>query len=210
MKTVGEKLLICLMLVILLIPLMCISERCIAQEPANGVFPIKDSVIYYEKIANIDSLSKDQIYKSIKSWGVNAFVSQKDVVQADDKESGLIAYKFFFTQLFSPPKIWGLGTTTTIEYWCVLKVFIKDNKIKITVTDLSFKNAGSYGTTSTSILHYRRDYEEMLKKSLMGKNYRDKLYDSLRTSFIDANYHITNLINNVVTAAKSGKGDFDF
>lgn len=57
----------------------------------------------HERIVDADSLSKDQIYKIVKSWGVDAFKSQKDVTQADDREVGIIAFKSFFEISFWSP-----------------------------------------------------------------------------------------------------------
>ncbi|MDZ4807935.1 MAG: DUF4468 domain-containing protein [Bacteroidota bacterium] len=92
---------------VLLLLFVLIGLTSMAQEPAERGFPLKDGSIYYESIVDADSLSKDQIYKIFKSWGVGVFKSQKDVTQSDDREVGIIAFKSFFKISFMVPPILG-------------------------------------------------------------------------------------------------------
>src|SRR4051812_29627350 len=107
-----------------------------AQDTLHYAFSLKENKVYYERIIETPKQTKEILYKKVKSWGVNAFNSQKDVLQADDKESGIIAYKFFFKKPFHQPRIMGVDNVMDWQYWQVLKVFLKDEKVKIIIDDV--------------------------------------------------------------------------
>lgn len=178
-----------------------------SQEPAEGVFPLKDSSIYYEKIVSIDSSTKENIYKGVKSWGVNAFRSQKDVLQADDKELGLIAYKYWFDETFNAPPVLGTKVSSEWKYWATMKIFIRDAKVKIIVQDVDIKEIGG---ATPSIRTLRADIEPYYKKGMFGKSYRDKYFEEAKINFQKADKSIVAMIDELILYLKSGKSEFDF
>lgn len=170
-------------------------------------FSLKDNKVYYERVIEVPKQSKDNIYKIVKSWGVNAFNSQKDVLQADDKETGIIAYKYFFKTIFKAPKVFGVEAVADWKYWQVMKIFLKDEKAKIIIEDVSLNDIGYSGFT---IETFRSSTEDYFKKSMMGKGYREKYYAETYKNFQNANSKITATIDELEKALKSGKSDFDF
>lgn len=178
-----------------------------AQDTLHYAFSLKDNKIYYERVISIPGQTKDNLYKVVKSWGVNAFNSQKDVLQADDKETGIVAYKFFFTKSFQAPKVLGVTSVAEWKYWQVMKVLLKDEKVKILIDDVELKDIG-YG--GFKIETFRTSTEEYFKKSMMGKGYREKYYAETYKNFQSANYQIIYFINELEKALKSGKSEFDF
>jgi hypothetical protein len=188
--------------------LVSVSLFSNSQEPAEGVFPLKEGSILYEKVISIDSFSKDDIYKSVKSWGVSAFKSQKDVLQADDKETGLVAYKFIFTILFESPPVLGKRYASDWTYWATMRVYIKEGKAKITVSDVDIKDPP--GTGTPSILTFRKDMDPVFKKAMYGKGGREKYYAEAKGNFIKANERINELILDLESAMKKGSREFDF
>lgn len=177
------------------------------QDTLHYAFSLKDNKIYYERIIGVQGQNRDNLYKIVKSWGVNAFNSQKDVLQADDKETGIIAYKFFFTKTFQAPKIFGVVSTAEWKYWQVMKVFLKDEKIKVIIEDVELNEVG-YG--GFKIETFKSSTEEYFKKSMMGKGYREKYYAETYENFQSAHAKITDMIDDLEKALKSGKSDFDF
>lgn len=61
-----------------------------------SIFPLTDSKIYYEKVILTDSLKKEEIYKKLKTFALDLYTSQKDALQADDKETGILFYHGYF------------------------------------------------------------------------------------------------------------------
>lgn len=191
----------CSMMVVLLLSIGFAQ----AQDTLHYAFSLKDNEIYYERIVELPNQTKDDIYKVVKSWGVNAFNSQKDVIQADDRETGIVAYKFFFTKLFHAPKLFGVATTADWKYWQVMKVFLKDEKVKVIVEDVELNGIGYNGF---KIETFKSNTEEYFKK--MGKGYREKYYAETYKNFQSAHMEIVALMNELEKSLKSGKSDFDF
>jgi hypothetical protein len=122
----------------LLIGLFLIPAICKAQDSLlYHVFPLKDGIITYEKIIEIPGVSKDDLYNRAKSWALPFYSSQKDALQTDDKEAGLLAYKGFFSQIFFPPRVMGVKVEyDNREYWEIVKILVKDGKAKIVVSNI--------------------------------------------------------------------------
>ena len=52
---------------------------------------------------------------------------------------GLVAYKYWFENYFTLPPMLGLKSGSYWKYWATMKLFIKDDKIKIVDQDLDLK-----------------------------------------------------------------------
>ena len=190
-----------------IIALLFTPAIAICQDTLHRAFSLKDNKVYYERIIDLPSQKKDQIYKSVKSWGVNAFNSQKDVLQADDRETGIVAFKYFFTVVFEAPKMLGITNAADWKYWQILKVFLKDDKVKVIVEDVLL-NEPWHGDMKIETI--RSSTEELLKKSMAGKGYRERYYAQVYKNFQKANARILATIDDLEHALKSGKSDFDF
>jgi hypothetical protein len=178
-----------------------------SQDTLHYAFSLKDNKIYYERIVDVPGKKKENLYTIAKSWGVNNFNSQKDVMQADDKESGILAYKFFFKKAFHQPKLLGVENIMDWQYWQVMKVFLKDEKAKIIIEDVQLKDIGYSGYT---IETFKSSTESYFKKNMMGKGYREKYYAETYKSFKNANSEILAIMDSLEKTLKSGKSDFDF
>lgn len=189
---------------ILLLGLFLIPIFCSSQEPASGIFPIKDSSIYYERIISIDSVSKDELFKRVTSWAVSSFNSQKAALQSEDKELGILMYRTNFDVYFSSPKILGVKSGSDWNYECIIKVLLKDGKAKIIIDRVEF---GGSTEGVASILKFKEQSDSYLRK--MGKGYKEKYYLEAKNNFIQANSIILSLIDSI-TKALNTKSDFDF
>ena len=90
--------------IILMLFTLCIFCKYVqCQEPADSVFPIKGGEIYFEKLSIIDSLRKEEIFKRVKFWAINALYSQKRALETEDKEGGYIIYKIRYYVPFTYP-----------------------------------------------------------------------------------------------------------
>lgn len=85
--------------------------------------------VLYEKIIEVDSLSKETIYTKALEWFALKFTSSNDVIQFKDEESG---------------KIIGKGSMK-IEYYSrepilsfTITVWIKEGRSKVVLTDFTY------------------------------------------------------------------------
>lgn len=64
----------------------------------ENIFPIDNRTgeITYSEIIKVDSVKSQELYIRAKVWFVHSFVSAKNVIQLDDKESGKIIGKGLF------------------------------------------------------------------------------------------------------------------
>lgn len=189
-----------------------------SQEPAEGIFPLKDSAIYYERIITLDSTTKENIYKAVKSWGVNAFKSQKDVLQADDKEIGLIAYRYWFAETYNI-EVNGTKASAEWKYYVVMKIFIKDEKAKIVVQNVELKISEMACPIITLMADSERiakeleasdkTYTKYLKK-INTPELKQKQFAETKRNFEKANRSILTMIESVGVYIESSKSEFDF
>ena len=134
--------------------------------------PMKDSLIVYEEIVNLDdtSLIKNKIYIGAKSWFVNKFIDANSVLQLDDKIEGVIMGKGRMTVvaaiLNSPP--------TYADF--TIKIDIRDFRYRVSVFDITFisppsRIESSYKATATELYHayLTRLMPPHLKYTLEGK-----------------------------------------
>jgi hypothetical protein len=174
-----------------------------------GFLPMKEGKVTYEKVITVDSALKNDLYNRGKSWALTYYNSQKDALQADDKDAGVLAYKGFFEESFEPPPLGKMKIpSVTWQYWETIKVLVKDGKAKIAVSNISIKQSG---TLDTSIPI--EDYGNLFSSAGKGK-YKKFASDS-KAATIDnfklADKHILQIISQIeeyLTGKK--KSDLDF
>lgn len=157
-----------------------------------NIFPTKDGKVFYEKVIEVKA-SKEDLYKRAKEWALKNFNSQKDASQIDDKESGMIAYRTFFSNSFNGLVEW--------QYWEVISIYTKDGKAKITVTDIEVKTP-AYGS-SEAVENILPNYEKAAAKShyLLKKSAQVK--QNTLDNFKTAHLKIDDLIASIEVALKT-------
>jgi hypothetical protein len=107
------------------------------------ILPLKDGRVNYTAVIEMPNTSKDELYNRAKLWFVKTFKDSKEVLQIDDKENGKIVGK-------GNSKIYwnysGLAAPTEVSLWQLFDISIKENKIRIIITDINCK----YFVTSTA------------------------------------------------------------
>jgi Domain of unknown function (DUF4468) with TBP-like fold len=104
------------------------------------IISLETNKVLIKEVIVFDSIKADNLYSTAKEWFAKTYVSSKDVIQLDDKES---------------KKIIGKGSkqinTTVFGYYDVIMQYtitisVKDYKIKIEMTDLTYSSplAGYY------------------------------------------------------------------
>ena len=110
---------------------MLFTVAAYAQEKLLEILPLKDSIVTYTGVVQVDSTSKEVLYKKAKKWFVDSYKSAKDVIQLDDKENGDIIGKGIFEVVW---QVTFMSTQKTNVHHTV-KISVKDNKFKYTITD---------------------------------------------------------------------------
>jgi hypothetical protein len=144
----------------------------------------------YSKVIEIPNTPKNQLYNSVKQWLASTYKSLNNVTQLDDKDNGVFIGKGTMTwrsETFSMQ-----CSTGYIDYQ--IKVQVKDNKLKIELSD--FQHHAKITSSSACTLGLITDKEEY-KSGIFGgpfnkvwnqmktdtKNYFDEMSNSLQTSF---------------------------
>ena len=93
------------------------------------------------KIEKIDSVSKtkSQIYSDTKIFIAEEWKSSKDVIQNDDKESGMIMIKAMTKQGVKM----GMGAINEFWYSYNVKFFIKEGRCKILLDNVQYSSGPS-------------------------------------------------------------------
>ena len=115
---------------LLFILLVCLSFSVQSQELIK--LPMKDNIVYYEKIFQADGINKNELYLRAKNTLLRMFLGTKEVIQSDDKENGIISAKgiasfYLKSGVFNIPFEHKERFTLTIT--------VKDNKYKIDIYD---------------------------------------------------------------------------
>jgi hypothetical protein len=202
----------------LLIALLAITTGAFAQDSLfQSTLPMKDGKVYYELIFNVDSTSKAQLFARAQQWALGNFNSQKAALQIDDKEQGILAYKGFFSLQYNYPPKMGVKGTADWQYWHLLKILVKDNKVKIIATDFSIKDEStSYAFSSVGLFDKQILIEQtpealarQLKQYGYGDKYKSRALEEMTENFKLANLQIKSQMD-AIRAAMISKAETDF
>lgn len=187
-----------------------------------SIFPVEVGHVTYQKVIEVPGKLKGDIYKVIKAWAASAFVSQKDALQSDDLNTGLVIYKFNFPSSFESPKIDGVSTIINTTYWQNLKFYIKDGRLKVVIDNIKvdIEEGGSY-YISTYTVDSKEIAEKAIKDYKKSMKVTDKMESKMRDNaarydqevfgnFKVADKEIKEIIASIEKSMKSGKSEFDF
>lgn len=111
------------------------SCNLFGQDKLLGILPLKDGKVTYVDVVQVDSISKDELYKRTKRWFIDTYKSAKDVIQLDDKENGEVIGKGFFETYWQITFYSGQN----INVWQTIKVQVKDGRYRYEITDFNVK-----------------------------------------------------------------------
>jgi hypothetical protein len=97
------------------------------------------ALITYKSITKKPKLSEDQLYSRLRAWVATAYNSANDVIQMDDKTSGIMIAK----GIFSYPN---MRYPILIHY--TLTISIKPEKYRIVITDYALQIVGGEATVA--------------------------------------------------------------
>lgn len=98
------------------------------------------------KVIDLPGLKKDEIYVRALSYFTYNYTSGKSVIQVQEKENGLIIGKGLYENVHV-----GVGLIVTeVSAWHVIRIDVKDEKIRIIVTLTQYDKKISGGSTPPS------------------------------------------------------------
>lgn len=111
------------------------------------------------RVLVVDSIpkTKDQIYIDVNNWFVHSFQSGKSVIQLNDKDAGVIIAKGHVANMGSTLSF---ASHADISAWVIIRVDIKDAKMRITTTVQSYemqKGMGVLGALAGSYQTYNQE-----------------------------------------------------
>lgn len=96
----------------------------------KGKMPYNDKgEVVFSKVIQEEGADKAALYNAAKLCLTDMFRSAKDVIQLDDKESGIIIIKGFTEE----PSRGMMGTAQNAQIWFSLKIQAKDGRYKIDI-----------------------------------------------------------------------------
>lgn len=116
--------------------------------------------LIYTEVVQADDTTVDELYLRAKQFFVESFKSANDVIQLDDKESGIVSGK-----AFQDIYIAVMGTSTKIQLWYTIKILSREGRYKYEIYDILFK---SYPSSQMGII--TTPAEDMFDKSTYYKN----------------------------------------
>nr|GFD13861.1 hypothetical protein [Tanacetum cinerariifolium] len=110
--------------VVLTVPVL----KAIPIDPTSGR-------VLYTEVVPAAGASQAELYARAKLWFADTFKATKAVVQADDKEAGIIQ-----GTAFQDIVVAGGGMPTALKLWYTVKIALKDGRYKYDINDLRVQN----------------------------------------------------------------------
>jgi hypothetical protein len=96
------------------------------------------SRILYTEVVPVAGASQAELYARAKLWFADTFKATKAVVQADDKEAGIIQ-----GTAFQEIAVANGGVPMAVKLWYTIKIAFKDGRYKYDINDLRVQNYAS-------------------------------------------------------------------
>lgn len=148
--------------IILILFLSLLYNLSSAQEPLT-----------YTKIIPVNGKSAVDLYSYSKKWFITSFVNPKQVIQIDDPTLNLISGNG--SMEYSKGGLLYLSYDGWIKY--TIAVQVKDNKIRVQLTNIIHENKPSYA--SASCLGLIKDVDVQFTSG-SGKKYHNNVVDDIK------------------------------
>ena len=122
----------------------------------QGCATITTESVPVEKVVNVASAEKNTLYVRANNWMVEAFNNAESVIQFTDKESGTISGRYLLGTVFNA------GNGPVRRAYATIKVRVKDDAAKISVTPESFSYAKGNIYTLYTEVDAKRDIDKLI------------------------------------------------
>lgn len=107
-----------------------------AQNIVEDVSLDKNKSLTYTQIIDCGDQTKEQLYVKLNYWFASTFNSANSVIQYNDKDAGVIVGKGYMSQIAAHA---GGMNTYVVNISPIIKVDIKDGKVRVTYTVQSYE-----------------------------------------------------------------------
>jgi hypothetical protein len=133
----------------LLTLLFCLSASWASAQAVGDTIKLPVSadthLVTYSEVVQAPGVSQSELYSRAKLWFASTFKSAKDVVQADEKEAGVVQGTGWSTTYVK-----SLGIPSPQKLWYTVKIAVKDGRYKYDISSFQIENeAGQYNRNPT-------------------------------------------------------------
>lgn len=144
------------------------------------LMPLLFDKVGIQKVIDVDSAKKNDLYIRAKLFFAEQFKSAKEVIQLDDKEQGIILGKGL-TKI----SYWNIFSKTYEDLFFTLKFELKDYKFRYTISDIThstykfpvemyWKNTGMTKKIRKAISESLQDLSNMIESEMKKPLNKDK------------------------------------
>lgn len=175
---------------IILISMMFLTMQLYGQRDTiclSKIFPLVNNKIFYQGVVKLnDSLGKEYIYDKLKQIVVSVIKSDKNIIQNENKEIGVIQANGFIVK----------GHNSYIEnpqIWYIIKIEVKNGRFRYTISDFTYKfdvkvSTELYGNTISNNKNYNQSFEEWInptkKRGGLDRKEIEKFLDSVNSELL--------------------------
>jgi hypothetical protein len=133
--------------------LLCLSAGLAHAQVADTVkLPVDPATqhITYTGVVQVPGVSQAELYTRAKLWFANTFKSATEVVQADEKEAGIVQGRGW-----APISVHFIGPkrpTTNLRMWQTIKIMVKEGRYRYEITNLESELGGDNIPLEKSLL----------------------------------------------------------
>ena len=162
----------CILLFLVLIPFLVSADK--KKDPQELFNEVKDEWILdengsitFSKVIEVNDIEKDELYTRALSYFTYNYNSGDDVIQVKDKEKGLIIGKGIYANVYTG----GTLAVSSFSIPHILRVDIKDSKIRVIITIQEYKVKVSGGKSlpsyPTFLVSQRFPFKKDFQKKIM-------------------------------------------
>jgi len=126
--------------------------------------------VTYVRVIELDSMSKDEIWKRALNYFTYNYSSGKSVIQTEDKETGTVVGKGLYDNVHAGISL----ITTMVDTWHILRIDVKEGKARIilTLTDYELEISDGKSPSTYRTTKVESEYpinQKGYSKTIMGK-----------------------------------------
>lgn len=125
----------------------CAAANAQVKKDTVGLnIPVSNTQVIYTGVVDVPGKTKDELFRNAQQWFINAFPSQKDVIQDKDNENGIVYGRIV---LYFSSGV-GLGVKVNFADHLTVKIECKDGKYRYAFYNMAISNYDS-GNSSFDI-----------------------------------------------------------
>lgn len=130
-------------------------------------------LLTFSKVIEVENMDKQSIYLSLRNWISTYYRDSKEVIQMDDRESGIIVGKAIF--IFPVKRVAYLAYEGNI--WYTIKLLTKDGRFKVEVSNFIHENdPGNAKNCRLGLITTDENYTE----KGMQKAFHNKMWNEMQ------------------------------